>query len=96
MEICIERVEYPDGFRCEDKRFRLPFRVTAPCPICGEDVTLYLDGAEGPTDDYLVYPVVGAPFDLDFCHEGLTDGEYDDHEFSVKVILDFSLTAVTE
>ena len=67
-------------FEIEVKRFYIPFSVETNCPRCNTVQTQNLEV------DYLSYPTVGNPIDLDFYCGAC------EHEFSEKVKLEINLT----
>ena len=73
--------ENTNGFTIDTKRFYIPFTVEVKCK-CGHVITRDL------SCQYLDYPVLGRPFDMNFwCVEC-------DHEFSEKVELKVDLVSV--
>ena len=95
MSVKIKNIVCPEEtpFRMDNKRVHLPFQVTATCPKCGTELTQRYNDDHGSDGNYLDYPIIGAPFDLNFYHgSNGPDGEYCGHEFSVSVILEFLLT----
>ena len=92
MSTTIERTDDPkhNPFTIRDKRLYLPFKISAVCPHCGQ--TIVKDCAV----DYFAYIIIGAPIILDFYHEfeGPNNSleEWAEHEFSIQVVLDVTLT----
>lgn len=75
----IQRVEFDPGSKPDlDKRTYLPYVVHDTCPNCKTERSKDL------RDDYLSYPVPGEPEPVFFgCECG--------HEWTVKVVVDFTL-----
>jgi hypothetical protein len=90
MATTIKRLKLPRReFRIKDNYFQLPVQVTSQCPVCGKSVKMKL-----ADEDWLKYPTIGAPIELKFMHyfEKTKHTEGEDHEWIVRVILDFTLT----
>ncbi len=81
----VEIVQTDEVVNLDMKRCYLPFEVTATCPECKARITRYL------SDDYVGYPPVNKPFDLDMYHDEVIDDEDVHHEWSVQVILRMTL-----
>ncbi|MFA5946845.1 MAG: hypothetical protein WC813_02360 [Patescibacteria group bacterium] len=96
MATTIKKLKPKGGFEINDKRFKIPVHVTSTCPHCGKSVKKKLDETDG--ESYLSFPKIGVPIDLNFWHyfEGNKHAEADDHEWTVRVILDFTLTLTPE
>ena len=85
----IKRIDVPMHVELDKRRY-VPFEVTDTCPECGEEVTTSLD------EQYLMYPVIGEPYEISLYHEIDDEENYDSHEWQVKVILDFTLKIYDE
>ena len=84
----VMRIEKVDGCTFPgDKRQYLPFTVYDVCPKCGAEVKMDL------TQDYMSYPEIGAPTDLDFYHEC---GEGNDAEWTRRVLVEFTMVEVKD
>lgn len=68
-------------FELDVKRFCVGgVKLRSKCPKCGKVITRDLG------EEYLSYPTVNTPIEVDFCHEA-PSGEPTDHEWSEKIVL---------
>lgn len=90
MTIRIEGVPTPPphGWTL-DKRFYVPgVTLWSPCPVCGSESALDLDG------DYLSHPDVGEPYDVNFwCEGGDSEEAHEPEEWTDQVVVGITLTS---
>lgn len=85
------KIEMSDSpYPIDVKRFYFPARFIETCPECGKEVVKDGDG------DYLSYPKLNEPFDVNFyCHsiDEATDKDIE-HEFTRRVVMRLSFEAL--
>lgn len=72
------------------KRCYLPIVITDTCPTCGAMVQKHLEG------DYLSYPKVNVPFEINMHHIIEHEDEDEEHDWPVMVVLRVKMEAADD